>query len=101
MKTIEKTYSKKINFITVLNEKDRLAAIRFYSKYTLSKNSYFENIDCYSDTCLRKIFDIKSFPTILVVDKENQVLFNEIGDEAVKKLKYLLQKVVTNSETTF
>lgn len=101
MKEIEKTYSKKIDFITVLNEKDRLAAIRFYSKYALSKNTYFENIDCYSDTCLRKIFDIKSFPTILVVDKENQVLFNEIGDEAVKKLKYLLQKVVTNSETTF
>ncbi len=101
MKEIEKTYSKKIDFITVLNEKDRLAAIRFYTKYALSKNTYFENIDCYSDTCLRKIFDIKSFPTILVVDKENQVLFNEIGDEAVEKLKFFLQKQVANSETKF
>lgn len=93
LKALYSKYKNRVSFVTVAVENDSLAAEQYRSDAGISWHFLYENLNCTSVNCLKNSFGIMTYPTLILLDKKKNILFQQSGTGAIKNLQQMLGKL--------
>jgi thiol-disulfide isomerase/thioredoxin len=93
LKDLYSRFGSKVNFATIAIENDYFTAQKHHIKTGVSWKMTYENLNCIDDKCLKNIFGVLGYPTLVIIDNNRKIIFHEEGTEAVEKAEQLFQKL--------
>lgn len=79
-----------VQLFSIAVESTKSIAEDYYKKNNFKWPTYFSELGCAHQNCLTKLFNVGVYPTILVLDKEGNIVFKDTGSDAVKAVeKYI------------
>lgn len=82
----KKKNATRFKYIYVLREKSLQAAQAFAKKSGYNKNVYFEKLGDESSTTIDSRLGANAYPSIIIVNKRGEVLFNQSGSDLMEQL---------------
>jgi thiol-disulfide isomerase/thioredoxin len=93
LQMLYKTYNSKVAFVTVAVENDPETAQRYHAKTGNEWRMVYENLNCSDEQCLKKKLNVNGFPTLILIDRNKQIVFQNTGTQAIDELEQLFQKL--------
>lgn len=91
LKYFSEKYEHKIDFIGLAYERDVETVRQFLAEHEISHPQLFESMEGESDMAWRSVFEIKRYPTYLLIDEAGKIRERSISldaiEEAIQKLK--------------
>lgn len=94
LQSMYKRYGNQVKFVTIAVEDDFSTAEKFHKQTGSQWKMIYENINCRSGNCLKNIFATSGYPTLVLIDKDKKVLFNEAGTDAVNGVEKVIKSLI-------
>jgi hypothetical protein len=92
LKYFAEKYDKKIDFIGLAYEPNIEAVRQFLAENELSHPQLFDSMEGESDMAWRSIFEIKRYPTYLLIDETGKILERDMSLDTLEEVVLRLNK---------
>ncbi|HEU5164576.1 MAG TPA: TlpA disulfide reductase family protein [Chitinophagaceae bacterium] len=88
-----KKYNSMVKFITVAVENNLETAQQYHNKTGNEWQMVYENLNCRDEQCLKNKLNVSGYPTLILIDTNKRIVFQNAGSEAIDELEQLFQKL--------
>lgn len=93
LQMLYKMYNSKVAFVTIAVENDPETAQQYHTKTGNEWRMVYENLNCSDEQCLKNKLNVNGFPTLILIDRNKQIVFQNTGTQAIDELEQLFQKL--------
>lgn len=89
IKNFQKKYSNRLQIISIAFENDTLKVVKYLKKNKINWINFIVNTENNKNNLINK-FQIDTYPTFILIDKERKIIYREYGINGFNKLKKIL-----------